>query len=125
MATEELFFPHNMATSLTKIPFCTLHTESFLSSNFTTKMKHQWVWVPLLLPKPEKRRNKNTAQGFTGNDEIMQNFINKGKFLIHTFFWLNSHPFFASWSRNAADLQALRTRQARPGCEFNQKKGVN
>ncbi len=28
----------------------------------------------------------------------------------------------ASWSRNAADLQALRTRQARPGCEFNQKR---
>ncbi len=27
-----------------------------------------------------------------------------------------------SWSRNVADLQALRTRQARPGCEFNQKR---
>ncbi len=30
----------------------------------------------MLLPKPEKKHN-NTAQGFTGNDEILQNFINK------------------------------------------------
>jgi len=86
MATEELFFPHNMATSLTKNSLCTLHTESFLSSNFTTKKKHQWVWVPLLLPKPEKRRNKNTAQGFTGNDEIMQKKFNKGNFKFTPFF---------------------------------------
>jgi hypothetical protein len=34
------------------------------------------VWDPLLLPKPEKK-HKNMAQGFTGNDEILQNFINK------------------------------------------------
>ncbi len=32
----------------------------------------------------------------------------------------NSHLFLVKF--NAADLQALRTRQARPGCEFNQKK---
>ncbi len=44
------------------------------------------------------------------------------KFFNSHLFWLNSHPFFASWSRNTADLQALRTRQARPGCEFNQKR---
>ncbi len=36
-------------------------------------------------------------------------------------FWLNSHPFFVSWSRNTADLQALKTRQAQPAFEFNQK----
>jgi hypothetical protein len=44
------------------------------------------------------------------------------KLLNSHLFGLNSHPFFASWSRNAANLQALRTRQARPGCEFNQKR---
>jgi hypothetical protein len=44
------------------------------------------VWVPLLLPKPEKRRNKNTAQGFTGNDEIMQKKFNEGNFKFTPFF---------------------------------------
>jgi len=52
--------------------------------------------------------------------KILQDSLRK--FFNSHLFWLNSHRFFASWSRNAADLQALRTKQARPGCEFNQKR---
>jgi hypothetical protein len=74
MATEECFFPHNnMATKISFVPF-TLH---LFGSPILPQKETPVVWVPLLLPKPPEKKHKNMAQGFTGNDEILQNFINK------------------------------------------------
>jgi hypothetical protein len=75
MATEEFFFPHNMATSLTKTSFVPF-TLNLFGPPILPQKETPVIWVPLLLPKPEKK-NKDTAQGFMGNDQILQNFINK------------------------------------------------
>jgi hypothetical protein len=64
-----------MATSLTKVSFVPF-TLNLFDPPILPQKQTPVVWVPLLLPKTEKK-HKNMAQGFTGNDEILQNFINK------------------------------------------------
>jgi hypothetical protein len=105
------------------IPKCQSHLAFFQVLNGSKILRFWWFFIFLFLIK-------RVGVSVTFQDLSCDMMSKKIKIILNYFwkffnshlFWLNSHPFFAWWSRNAADLQALGTRQARPGCEFNQKR---